>query len=485
MRDRFGQLGILLGLACLLVAARAGATQSFDLVLRGGRVIDPETQLDAVRNVGIRDGVVQAVTAESLEGRETLDVRGLVVAPGFIDTHSHAQTPSGQTYQVRDGVTTALELEAGVHPFPGTQQQLEGVALIHYGASANYLFAREQVKGSTEAAVGERATSEEVTRALAKLEADLDRGALGIGLLLDYMSEAVDASELRKIFELGARRRQLIFIHMRRPARAGDPAGLSEVLELARATGAAIQICHIGSNAIGGIATFLEMIRSARAKGVDVSAETYPYTAGSTYIGAAVFGRDWQTAYGTTWADVEWPPTGERFSETTWKEYRAKFRDDRNALIIHHFNREEWLEQSLRDPLVMIASDAVPTRSLEERAHPRSMGTFARVLGVYVRERGVLTLSEAIRKMTLMPAQRLERLTPEMARKGRIQPGSDADITIFDPNTVNDRATFKEPNQFSAGIAHVLVGGSFVVRDGANVAGVHPGKPVLSGSTVD
>jgi N-acyl-D-aspartate/D-glutamate deacylase len=160
-----------------------------------------------------------------------------------------------------------------------------------------------------------------------------------------------------------------------------------------------------------------------------------------------------------------------------WDEYRAKYRD---GIIIIHAMKEEWVEQALSHPMVMVASDGMPISSLTERAHPRSMGCFARVLGRYCREKKILSLGEAIRKMTLMPAQRLEKFSPAMRRKGRLTIGSDADITIFHPDEVIDRATFAEPNQYSKGIVHVLVGGRFVVRDEQIVENVFVGRPVVS-----
>ena len=470
----------LIALAAIWLGALGCAT-SYDLVLQGGRVIDPETRLDAVRNVGIVDGTVAAISSERMQGAETLDVSGLIVAPGFIDTHSHASmTLAGQKYQARDGVTTALELEAGLYPLTESMAHLRGRATIHYGASAGYVGARSVAMGGLDAGFGARATDDEVTESLALVESALRDGAIGIGYLLDYVSEVVGDDELQRGFELAARMKVPLFVHIRRPQTAGDPSGLEEIIRLARETGASVQICHIGSNALRGAPGFLRRLHEAHDEGIDISAETYPYTAGSTFIGAAVWDRDWRTIYAIDYGDIEWAATGERMTEESWPVFHETYRADRTKAIIVHNNSEEALHRSLVDPLVMIGSDAMPMESMDFRAHPRTMGTFARFLGRYVRDEGLMDWPEAIRKTSLMPAQRLESFVPAMKRKGRLQIGSDADVTIFDPQSVIDRATFSNPNQFSEGIPHVLVGGEFVVRDGELIEDATPGQPVRS-----
>lgn len=468
----------------LLLALNASAVSatSYDLVLAGGRVIDPETQLDAVRNVGISDGVVQVVTTEKLKGSEVLDVSGLIVAPGFIDLHSHASvTVAGQKYQARDGVTSALELEAGRYPVVSSLASVAGESLINYGVSASYLAIRGEVKGDLSKAFSETVNDQEMDKLLKLVDRELKNGGIGIGLPLDYASSVITPGELHKLFEFAASKDVPIFVHIRRGETPGDASGLNEVVHLATETGAAIHICHINSNALGGIASFLDIVRRAQSAGVDITVEAYPYTAGSTFIGAEAFDRDWQRISRISYGDIEWALTGERFTRETWEEYREKYRDDHSMMVIIHNNKEEFVEQSLRDPMVMIASDAMTMEEIDSRVHPRTMGSYARFLGRYVRERQLVSWMEAIRKTSLMPAQRLEGMVPAMKKKGRIQPGSHADIAVIDPETVIDRATFKDPHQFSDGIPHVLVGGQFVVKNSALVEeGAHHGKAVLS-----
>jgi len=455
---------------------------SYDLVLEGGRVIDPETQLDAKRNVGISNGLVEVVTTDKLEGSEVLDVTGLIVAPGFIDLHSHAAlTIAGQKYQARDGVTSALELEAGRFPIVPSLAPLQNEAIINHGVSASYLAIRAAVKGDFTKAFREAMNDREMDEALKLLDEALSNGGIGIGLPLDYVSSAVTQIELYKLFDFAARKKAPLFVHIRRGETPGDVSGLMEVTQLAKQTGAPLHICHINSNALIGIGPFLDIVRKARSEGVDMTVEAYPYTAGSTFIGAEIFDRDWQRIYGISYGDIEWALTGERFTQETWEAYHEKHRHDRSKMVINHNNSEEYLQQSLRDPMVMIASDAMEMKALDSRVHPRTTGSYARFLGRYVREYQLMSWMEAIRKTSLMPAQRLEGMSPAMKKKGRIQVGSHADITVIDPEAVIDEATFKDPNQFSAGIPHVLVGGEFVVKNNELVdEGRNHGKAVLS-----
>lgn len=492
-------VGLVVALVLPVPAAFAEEVR-FDLVLRGGRVIDPESGLDAVRDVAIVAGRIAAIEPGPLLGTRELDVSGLVVAPGFIDLHSHSPTPLGQYYQVLDGVTTALELEAGAFPVERFGSQIEANARIHFGASVGYGSLRMLVKHGLRvphlivdrpepvgllgawtvvrslfspptAVFLEPATAAERARLRALLGEGLDAGGLGIGLPLDYISEAVDAAEIRMIFEVAAERRVPVFIHIRRGIN-GDSAGLEEALGLAEGTGAAVHICHISHNAMRGTGVFLRAIREARARGVDVTTELLPYNAGSALISSAVFGRDWQTIFGIRYADVEWAETGERFNEAMWNEYR---RERPEGQVIHHYVKEAWTREALAEPGVIVVSDLLPMITEQSKVAPHN-GAFSRVLGRYVRETGLLELEDALARMTLLPARRLEAFAPAFERKGRLAVGADADITVFDADTILDRATYRDPYQASAGIAYVLVAGELVVRDGELDEAVHPGK---------
>jgi N-acyl-D-aspartate/D-glutamate deacylase len=199
------------------------------------------------------------------------------------------------------------------------------------------------------------------------------------------------------------------------------------------------------------------------ARGLDVTTEAYPYTAAMTDLGSAVFEPGWQARNGDiTFSSLQWAATGERLTEESFARYRKQ-----GGMVIIHAIPEEMARLAIADPIVMVASDG----ELEHgKGHPRGAGTFARVLGHYVREEHALTLMDALRKMSLMPAQRLG-----IQSKGRLQVGADADITVFDANRVIDRATFDNPAQYSEGIPYVLVNGTFVVKDG-QLQNVAPGR---------
>jgi N-acyl-D-aspartate/D-glutamate deacylase len=495
--------GVLSGIAALGASAAPAETDAvgpYDVVLSRGRVIDPETGLDAIRDVGWVDGRIAAVSEAVLEGSQVIDVLGLVVAPGFIDLHTHSPTPLGQHYQLLDGVTTALELEAGAYPVREFAEDIRGKAPIHYGASVGYGSIRVEVKMGirqphvimdTRRLIGalgywtafrsiftdpdevfvERATPAEREKMRAMLHTGLDSGGLGIGVPLDYFSEAVDREELRMVFEVAGERNVPLFIHVRRGIN-GDPTGLREALSLAKETGASVHICHITHNAMRNTALFLAEIRAAREDGVDVTTEILPYNAGSALISSAVFGRDWRTIFDIDYEDVEWAATGERFDEDMWHRYRE---EHPKGQVIHHYVDEAWTRTALVEPDVIVVSDLLPMVTEESKVAPHN-GAFSRILGHYVRDEAILDLATALRKMTLLPARRLEVAFPEFERKGRVQVGADADLTIFDASEILDRATYRNPYQSARGIVHVVVDGQFVVRDGERADDVLPGQ---------
>lgn len=466
-------------LAVLLVSALLpppASAQTHDLVLRGGRVMDPESGLDAVREVGIVDGSIRTVSTSPLEGREVVDVTGLVVAPGFVDLHAHGQDPFASSFQVRDGVTTALELEGGVWPVPAFYASREGEARIHYGGTVSHGAVRAAVMGDRDATVYGRATPEQIREMVALLEQGLREGALGIGVGLQYVPGA-SREEIHRVMELAAREGVTVFCHIRY-AGVKEPedaaTAVQEMIAGAAATGASVHVVHVGSTGLGSAPFLLEMMAGARERGVDITTEVYPYTAASTGIGSAIFDPGWQERLGADHGDIEWVETGERLTAENWEAHR-----DRGGIVIAHIIPETVVETALSFPGVMVASDGTPF--VNGRAHPRGVGTFARVLGRYVREEGTLDLMDALARMTLLPARRLETAVPAMRWKGRIRPGADADITVFDPAAVRDRATFADPTRPSEGIVHVLVGGTFVVRDGGLAEESRPGEGVRRG----
>jgi hypothetical protein len=454
--------------------------QTYDVVLRNGRVMDPETKLDAVQNVGILDGKIAAISADQLNGKIVIDATGLVVAPGFIDLHSHGQDAENYRYKAMDGVTTALELEKGVWPVAPWYAEREGKALINFGASSGHIPACMAVMHDTgtwlprDKVITETPTDAQQAQILSDVEQGLREGGVGIGMGLAYTPRETPA-DILKVFQLAARWKEPIFVHMRAPGglTPGVVDSLQEMIADAAITGASVHIVHINSMANKLTPLALQMIHGARTMGLDITTEAYPYTAGATGIESDVFHPGWQQQLGITYSDLEWVETGERLNEQSFNHYRQT-----GGKVILFTNTEEMVRLAMADSMVMIASDGTLT---DGKGHPRSAGTYARLLGVYVREQKVLPLMEAIRRASLAPAKRLEAFTPQMKHKGRLQVGADADIDVFDPDTVIDKATYEKPGQYSYGFKYVLVGGQFVVRDGKLDEAGLPGKAIRTG----
>ncbi|RJF94218.1 D-glutamate deacylase [Sphingomonas cavernae] len=483
----------MLAAAIAALATTPGAfAKTYDIVIAGGRVMDPASGRDEIANIGIDGRRIAIISTEKLDGRRVLDARGMVVAPGFVDLHAHGQDPKGQYFQVLDGVTTAIDAEGGAMPIAPFVAALSGKALINFGATASHQCARMEViaaapcrghaaiNGETVAdrkAYTAPATPEQQRAIVAALDREVAAGALGYGLGIEYTPGA-GRSEIYDIFKAAAVTRAPVFVHVR--SRPLDPAPgvpiavVQEVLADAAVTGAPLQIVHLHSTGLGDTPTLIDIVKRARARGLDVTSEAYPYTAGSTLIGSEFFRDGWRERSGIDYGDLQWPATGERLTAESFARYR---REQPNAAVVVHMIPEKVVDMIIAEPEISIASDGMPWRTSGE--HPRGAGSFARVLGRYVREKQTLDLMTALKKMTIMPAERLAAVSPQMARKGRISVDADADITIFDPRTVIDAATFETPMQPSRGIRHVLVNGKPVVRDGKLVAGAFPGEAIL------
>jgi N-acyl-D-aspartate/D-glutamate deacylase len=496
-------LTTLLAVTLLLGTAPAHAAD-YDLVIHNGRVMNPANGLDSVRDVGIRDGRIAALSREPLSGAAEVDATGLVVAPGFIDLHAHGQGEFEAWLQAQDGVTTQLEMEVGVYPVDAWYEHRAGRAPINYGATVGHIPVRIATMvdlaslGLTEQdlAAGllnsphfdaiaaqtswaqEPASEDQIDAMQQRLQRSLDRGALGLGFGINYTAGA-SREEIYRMFQLARANDVTAFVHSRFMAErelGGSVDAIQELLSNAAATGAGLHIVHIGSSGGSRVPLILDMIDSAQQNGVDVTTEVYPYTAWSTFIGAAIFDGDFTQQLGLDYRDIELPETGERLDQQRFEQLRAAAPQ---TIIVGHGMQEANVTAAVAHPGVMIASDGMWYE--DGRAHPRGAGTFSRVLGYYVRQKGALGLMDALGKMSYLPAKRLENAVPQMQRKGRIEIGADADLVVFDPQRITDRATFAEPALPSEGMDHVLVNGVFVVRDGEAQKGTYPGRPVRRG----
>ena len=463
----------------LCVAHAQTQTASYDLVIQNGRVIDPESNLDAIRQIGIRNGKITAISTMPLKGVRSIDATGHVVSPGFIDLHSHGINNISNEYQAHDGVTTALELEAGLPAIQTYFDSREGKAILNHGATVSHTALRvaamkknsgapvtNSVAAIAQAGRDDRLEDEEeFSRLTYLMEQGLKQGGLGLGVLPAYVPGATRA-EFYRVYQMAARWRVPVYTHVR----GRGEEGVQEAIANAAATGASLHIVHLNSSSRGALPITLDMIAGARKRGLDITTEAYPYTAGSTFIESAIFDDGWQQSMQSTYSDLQWQATGERLTKETFEKYRKQ-----GGIVIQHSMRPEWIRLAMSSPFVIVASDAMP---YAKGAHPRGGGTFSKVLGEYVREMKLTTLNEALRRMTLMPAQRLEPIAPQMKNKGRIKVGADADITIFDPNTVKDTGTYETGPQFSQGIPYVIVNGVLVVDQGKTVPNAFPGQAI-------
>jgi N-acyl-D-aspartate/D-glutamate deacylase len=480
-------------LICFLTAATslvAAQQQPYDLVIESGRVMDPETSLDAVRNVGIRDGKIAQISTTPLTGRRVIHATGLVVAPGFIDLHQHGQEITSQRVKAFDGVTTALEMEIGAPDVTQFLQSKEGHSLINYGTTASHVAARSLVFGAplsapttgphtgipeilpkSGPATDLPATPEQIQRIQQRLRDQLDAGALGVGMGIQYTPGATRL-EVIDMFRVAAERKLPVYTHMRSAGRIEPGSSIEsveEVIGAAAITGAPLHIVHINSTCLRDSLECLSLIEGARARGLDVTTEAYPYIAGMTAINSAVFNPGWREKQGIDYNNLVIPDTGEHLTKERFDELHNS---SKQQWVLIFANTQEMIDATIPNPLIMIASDGA-------EGHPRNAGTFSRVLAQYVREKKTLTLMEALRKMTLMPAQMLDRSTPAARQKGRLQEGADADIVVFDPQTIADRSTFQKPMEPSVGVHYLLVGGTPLIDEEKLVPDTYPGRAIL------
>lgn len=459
--------------ALLLLLPYSVLAQEADIAIINGRVIDPASGLDAIRTVVIAGDRIVEITDQPVRARRTIDASGLVVSPGFVDILAHLRpSHEPQRYKIKDGVTTVISMHGGPVDITGWYGGFAGTALINYGTAVGH----PEVRAAAGATDDYQPATPEQRRSMREIAARAIReGAVGVGFGINYTPGA-SYEEIVDLFGVAAHEGVPAHVHSRYKGSVFPGTiiqSVQEVIAAAAITGVKAQVVHLASSAIGSMEAALQMIAGSRRNGVDIGTDMHPYLANSTRLESALYDPGWEERFGGVTVDsIMLVDTGERLNDSSFAYWREK-----GATIVTFFIPEDEVLMGLEHPLMMVTSDGV---IVDGKGHPRGAGTFTRVLGRFVRERGHLTLMEALRKMTIMPAERVEDGAPSMALRGRLAPGAYADITVFDPNTVIDRATYLNSAQYSAGVRYVLVNGTLVLDAGDFVDGVAPGQPVLS-----
>ena len=431
-----------------------------DKIILNGQYPDFEHNIMIKKPLGIKDGRLVLLEKEE-EAKEIIDAKGAVVAPGFIDIHMHEERLGDEEdifdvsyHMLRMGVTTTVGGNCG-----SNRQDIKDFfeRVDREGSPTNYMLLTGHNHFRDKLGINryEKATDEEILKMRELIRKDLyEEGACGLSFGLAY-ARGIDMREILGITE--GLEDVLLTFHARQDAK-GSRDSVIELIEVAKRTGLPVQMSHMGSNAaMGYMEEALELLREARAEGVDIEADCYPYAAFSTDIGTSVFDEGCFENWGKSYEDIlliQDPYRNVRCDEELFKRVREEYPD--MAVVAFVMNEEE-VSMALAEDFVFVASDGGIEKG---QGHPRSAGTFPRVLGKYVREEQVLTLIEALKKMSLMPAKRLG-----LSTKGAIKEGFDADLVIFDPETVSDRATFTEPTLAPLGIMEVFIAGERALKD--------------------
>lgn len=488
----------------LMLSAHVMAA-NYDLVINNGRVMDPETNFDGIRNVGIKGGKIAVITKNKIKGKETIDATGLVVAPGFIDGHQHCIEPYAYRLMLRDGRTTIMDLEIGAYgpKLDEFYKRREGNAPVNFGVSVAHEFARAAVLDRfsdwkylyTPDAIRSRVkqgwsvtrpTLEQGNQILAQMDEGLRQGGLGIGSTVGYMRAGVSSREIFELQRLAGKYGRYIDMHFR--LTPGDDVqevmGIQEMLANAAALGAPAIAAHFNNP---GYNMVHELLVRMRSKGYNVWGEIYPYNAGSTALNAVflepeVWVKGLGNKYEKTIQDVT---TGEFYTQKSREEMLKK--EPTRAVIVYK-TPEEWVAEWVKMKGVAIGSDGMPLLPDDgltwdtpydklPNTHPRFAGSFAKVLRL-ARENNI-PLMQAVSMTSYNYAKPLGDMgLKAMQLRGRMQEGVVADITMFDPKTVTDNATFAKGTLPSTGIPHVIVNGIIVMKDSEPLKRFDAGQPI-------
>ncbi len=507
---------ILVGALALGLTLSAALADDYDVVILGGRVIDPETELDAVRNVGISNGWIVKITEEAIVGRETIDASGHVVAPGFIDFEQHSLSPWGIKVNLRDGVTTQMDLEVGALNLTEWYAERKSKLQANYGTVAGQEFARMRIHDGlalegpnvsmpyffdfrAEAAKDEvngwsvtPSNTEQMNQINAILDEELRQGALGVGSTIGYAQIGITTYEMFEAQRTAARYGRMTTAHHRfHPSAATPtegPTGANELLTNAMVLQAPLQIHH---NNDFGWWEIEEKMQLARAQGFNVWSTWYPWDAGSGNAGATVLAPDtWEKAMGLKYEETVYDPANDKY--LTKEELMALAKSDPGyTLIAFNPARQGWMKDWLKVENFIVAGDGMPGLDTNGEmldwdapfenysGHPRTAGTHAIVLRMG-REEGVPVM-HSLAQLSYWPAKHLgDTGLRDMQVRGRLQEGMVADITIFDPKTVTEHATYKAGTNGNAstGIPYVLVNGTVVVKESKVLPNVFPGQPI-------
>lgn len=493
------------------------ASEIYDVVVADGRVMDPETNFNALRNVGIKNGKIVKITVDKLKGKEVINAKGHVVSPGFIDMHDHnAAAPFGQKLALRDGVTTPMELEAGIYPVHTWYEYLKGKSQTNYGATVGTIPVREtilnpdykpefygdflydmQVPEHTHTSMKwstQLATDEQMKKIGEYLKEGLDQGAIGIGHCPGYMVSGSTQQESNMAQKLAGEYGVSTFVHARYSSQmppASGLLGIDEMMAPQAVYGGGLVIQHMTAQTLNLTPEALQYIDDARAKDIQVISEIYPYDFGGTIAGADYLHPDnYQKNMGRDYKDIIEVSTMKPLDKARYEEL---VKTAPGTSVMFYNATKETVNHALAHPNTVLGSDSYPytlrstggpaiawdTPYDDVNGHPRGAGAHAKFLRL-IREKKVnIPLMEGISKMSYLIAKYLEdNGVEQMAHKGRLQEGMDADIAIFDPKSVKDNSTMKNGGLPSTGIPYVLVNGTVVVQDSKVLKGVYPGQPI-------